>query len=265
MFTASQRAGYLGASDAPFFMNGDKTPQQLLAWWEVKVGISEMDPPTYAMRLGSLVGDFVVDEYQLQCGEPITRRQELVTSPDNSRLRSTLDGFNSARNAVIEAKFASPFFDRDQIFQTYYAQVAMQMHCTDAKCGFLVIAQGTNEPIEIECIRDARYEAMLLNRAEAMLECMDTMTPPVAIDTPVMVPPEKWRTVDLAIDQPNWADEMLSLLHVFDQTQQVADQHDELGKLAKELVPDDVGRVLAQNHIIARNKKGTLVLTRRKS
>jgi YqaJ-like viral recombinase domain len=263
-FTAVQRAGYLGASDAGYWMN-PVSDAVLLHWWEVKVGIREPDPPTWAMMAGSLLGDAIVDYYEFQTGDAITRRQESVASPTNNRFRSTLDGWSASRKAVIEAKFASPFFDREAIFATYYPQVAFQMHCTDAEGGFLVIAQGTNDPIEIECIRDADYEKVLLERAAAMLESIDTLSPPVHIEPPTVVPPEKWRTVDLAVDDPNWADELISLLSVYDLTQQGHDQHENAGQLARALVPDDVGKVLTGHYTLSRNKKGTVSINRRKA
>lgn len=267
MFSAEQRAGYLGASDMPFIMN-DKTQDALLKWWEVKVGLRTQEPPTWAMRLGSLVGDAIVDEYEKQAGDVISRRQEVVPSPVNDRFRSTLDGYSKARNAVIEAKFVSPFFDKDQIFATYYPQVAMQMHCVDATTGILVVAQGTNDPFEIECIRSPDYEAVLLERATAMLESMDAMRPPVELPKVTIVPPERWRTVnllDVNVTPPNWADELVAMLVYYEHTREVAEHHDESARNAKALIPDDVGKVLAPFHIIARNKKGALVITRRKS
>lgn len=264
MFTPESRAGYLGASDMPFIMN-DKTPEALLKWWEVKVGLRDPDPPTWAMHLGSILGDEIVDEYQRRIGTAITRRQEVIASKINSRFRSTLDGFDAGRNAVIEAKFASPFFDKEQIFATYYPQVAMQMHCSDASNGFLVVAQGTNEPFEIECMRSPDYEAALIERATAMLESMDAMRPPVELPPIVIVPPERWRTVDLDKDSPNWADDMIEHILLYENTREAAAAHELAGKNVKELVPDDVGKVLTPGHLIARNKKGTLVITRRKS
>lgn len=263
MFTAEQRAGYLGASDMSYVMNRIP-PEQLLKWWECKVGLRDPDPPSWAMRLGSLVGDAIVDEYARQTGNEIVKRQEVVPSPVNKRFRSTLDGYDIHRNAVIEAKFASPFFDREQIFATYYPQVAMQMHCTDASCGYLVIAQGTSDPFDIECVREAAYEAVLLERAAAMLLCIDTLTPPVAIISPSIVPPEKWRTVDLEREDPNWRDEMIEQLVLYHDTRDQADANDAAGKAAKALVPDDVGKVLVGGYAISRNKKGTLVITARR-
>jgi hypothetical protein len=264
MFSPAQRAGYLGASDMPWVM-GTKSPEEILRWWEVKVGLREPDPPTWAMRLGSLVGDAIVDEYERTTGEQITARQTVVHSQLNDRFRATLDGFMPSRQAVIEAKFVSPFFDRQAVFQMYYPQVCLQMHCMQVDVAYLVVAQGTNDPYEIECLRSMEYEDELLVRSAAMLLCMDTMTPPVDVPAPTVVPPEKWRTIDLDRDTPNWGDEMLAALLVYEATREFADEHERSGKAAKALVPEDCGRVLTEHHNIARTKKNTLVITRRRS
>jgi len=263
-FTALQRAGYLGASDMRWVMNPSE-PEQLLQWWEVKVGIREPEPPTYAMKLGSAVGDLILDEYERKSEERIEGRQLVMVSPHNNRLRATLDGFIRARNVVAESKFCSAFFDKDEIFNCYYPQVALQMHCTDADSGLLIVGQGTNDPFSIECMRCSSYEKVLLERCEAMLESIDSLTPPVEIEAPVMVPPERWRTVDLETDtSPNWRDELLDHLTQYMASAPHVLLYEEASKRAKALVPDDVGKVLAPGHNITRNKKGSLVITQRK-
>ena len=150
-FTAVERAGYLGASDMRWVMN-PSTPEELLQWWEVKVGIREPEPPNYAMKLGSAVGDIILDEYENLTDEQIGARQMVMTSPINARLRATLDGLIARRNIVTEAKFCTPYMSKDEIFNCYYPQVALQMHCANADSGLLIVGQGTNTPVEIECI-----------------------------------------------------------------------------------------------------------------
>ena len=80
---------------------------------------------------------------------------------------------------------------------------------------------------------------------------------------PPVVPPEKWRTVDLANDQPNWSGELLLFLQEYDETAEAAEQHVAAGQAARGLVPDDVGKVLAGIFQISRNRKGILAITRR--
>jgi hypothetical protein len=239
MFTQLQRAGFLGASDMHYVMN-DVPPEELLAWWERKVGLAEDSPPSYAMRLGSAVGDLILDEYARANGLDITRRQEVVASRANKRFRSTIDGMIMSTRTVTEAKFAGAHLRREWLFSHHYPQVAMQMHCTDADDGILVIGQGTADPFALECI--------------------DTLTPPVMIDLPpAPVPPERWRTVDLMSDnRPNWADEMLEQLANYGEAAPYVQIHEQAGKAAKALVPEDVGRIYAGAWTISRSKKGTL-------
>ena len=261
MFSALDRAAMIGASDVNIFMT-ERSPEDLLRWYEVKIGLRDPDPQTFAMRLGAAVGDLILDEYERQTKQAVTRRQEVVPSPLNKRFRATLDGFRQDDRAVVESKFCSPYIQREQLFLNYYPQVAFQMHCCDVEHGYLVIGQGTNEPIEIECVRSAKYESELLSRCNAMLLCIDTLTPPVTLPAPV--PPEKWRTIDLTgDDRPNWASELFAALVEYDETAAAADAHDAFGKLARSMVPGDVGKVISLNHVISRNKKGVLAITRR--
>lgn len=260
MFSALDRAAMIGASDVNIFMT-ERSPEDLLRWYEVKIGLRDPDPQTFAMRLGAAVGDLILDEYERQTKQAVTRRQEVVPSPLNKRFRATLDGFRHDDRAVVESKFCSPFIPREQLFLSYYAQLAFQMHCCDVEHGYLVIGQGTNDPIEIECVRSAKYESELLARCNAMLLCIDTLTPPVTLPAPV--PPEKWRTVDLSVDRPNWSDELMAALVEYDETAEAAKAHEEWGKCARSVVPDDVGKVLAGRFTISRNKKGALAITRR--
>jgi hypothetical protein len=260
MFSPEERAGFIGASDVNVFM-GNASEETLLRWWEVKVGIRDPEPQTWAMRLGAAVGDLILDEFERQNSVAITRRQEVVPSPGNKRFRATLDGWMGDRNAVAEAKFSSPFLSREQIYAMYYPQVAFQMHCTDASVGFLIVCQGTNDPIEFECPRDPDYEREVLARCGSMLELIDTLTPPVVMPAPV--PPEKWRTVDLAFEQPNWGPEVMAALVEYDETDAAAKAHEAWGKLVRERIPDDVGKVHTGSFTISRNKRGTLAITRK--
>jgi hypothetical protein len=104
----------------------------------------------------------------------------------------------------------------------------------------------------------------MMVRAEALLLCIKTLTPPSPLPpAPPPPPPEKWRTVDLAREQPNWASELFEHLNNYEATRPFAEQHDAAGKAARALIPDDVGRVLAAGYTLARNKRGVVSITRR--
>jgi hypothetical protein len=215
------------------------------------------------MRLGKYVEPFLIAEYERSTGCEVTRRQEEVSLPElPGDVFATIDGMISSQNTVVEMKFLAPYFNREQTFYRYYDQVCLQMMCTGAERGLLVVGQGTNELIEIECIRDAAYEAEFLERIHAWLLCVKTLSPPFPVP-PRKPPPERFRTIDLSVDAPNWKDELECLLFVHGNTKPYVEQHEEAGRLAKALVPDDVGAVIAGDYRIARNKKGTLTITRR--
>jgi len=244
-------------------MNATTDAEQLL-WYQVKVCEIDPDPENYAMRAGTAMEPVILNERMLETGELITRRQEVVDHPAfPEHFCCTLDGWEESKRAVVEAKFVSPFMSRDEIFRYYYPQVAFQMACTDAQAGFLLVGQGTNPPIEIECVRDVSYEDELLARCTAALFCIKTLTPPCAL--PVVVPPERWRTIDLDVEQTNWGQELREILAVYESTKAYAEQHDAAGKEARALIPEDVGKVLTPGFTISRNKRGSLAITRRKS
>lgn len=257
---AAHRRDRITASDARAIMNAS-TDAELLHWYQVKVCEIDPDPENYAMRAGTAMEPVILNERMLETGETITRRQEVVDHPRINAFCCTLDGWEPSKHAVVEAKFVSPFMSRDDIFRFYYPQVAFQMSCTDAQGGFLLVGQGTNPPIEIECVRDADYEGELLARCSAALMCIKTLTPPCAL--PVVVPPERWRTIDLTTEQTNWGQELLEILSVYESTKPYADQHEAAGKEARALIPDDVGKVIAPGYMLNRNKRGVLSILRR--
>lgn len=254
------RRDRITASDAREIMNAS-TDAELLRIYQIKTCEIEPDPENYAMRAGTAMEPVILNERMLETGELITRRQEIVDHPSIDSFCCTLDGWEDSKRAVIEAKFCSPYFSRDEIFRLYYPQVAFQMACTDALAGFLVVGQGTSVPIEIECLRDRAYEDELLTRCSAFLISIKTLSPPCAL--PIVVPPERWRTVDLAAEQPNWAVELLEILAVYNTTKPYAEQHDAAGKEARALIPDDVGKVLAGNFTLSRNKRGIISILRK--
>ncbi|MHC2536949.1 YqaJ viral recombinase family protein [Bradyrhizobium diazoefficiens] len=257
---AAHRRDRITASDARAIMNAS-TDAELLHWYQVKVCEIDPEPENYAMRAGTAMEPVILNERMLETGETILRRQEVVDHPRIKDFCCTLDGWEPSKHAVIEAKFVSPFMSRDEIFRFYYPQVAFQMACTEAQGGFLVVGQGTNPPIEIECVRDADYEGELLARCSAALMCIKTLTPPCAL--PVVVPPERWRTIDLTTEQTNWGQELLEILSVYESTKPYAEQHEAAGKEARALIPDDVGKVITPGFTLNRNKRGVLSILRR--
>jgi hypothetical protein len=219
-------------------------------------------PPNWAMRAGSHMESLVLDWWQEQIGHPITRRGEVVFHPKVADICCKLDGYVAALDAVLEVKFLSPQRHRDEFLPYYYPQTMAQRLCTGASRVVLLVAQGTNEPLDFDMEHDADYAAELMKRADIFLNCLRALTPPYPLP-PAPPPPDKWRSVDLATEQPNWSGELMLFLQQYDATAESAAAHDEAGKAARALVPEDVGKVLAGGFQITRNRKGNLAITRR--
>jgi hypothetical protein len=261
----ARRAFKVTASMLPTLMHGDEAA--LLRLYREEIGEIEREPPTYAMRFGSHVEPFMLDELQAKTG-PITRRGEVVDHPTVPEFCCTLDGYRAADDAVIENKFLGSFQHRDHFVPYYYPQALAQMRCIGATRIILHVGRGTSEPEEFDLtpkaddLIAAAYEEEMWERVEAFRQCLRTFTPPV--DMPRAMTPEFWRTIDLAQDpMPNWGHILLPTLQIFEDTREAAEMHETSGKEARALVPDDVSIVLAGEHKLSRNKKGFVSIKRR--
>lgn len=247
------------ASMLPILMHGGADKLQRLYCEEI--GEIEREPPTYAMQLGSHVESFTLDYRQQKTGHAITRRGEVVDHPTIPEFCCTLDGYRAHDDAVIENKFLSAFWHKEEFVPHYYPQALAQMRCVGAERGILLVAQGTGEPVEYEITPDADYEREMWVRVAAFRLCLRTFTPPVPV--PRVVPPEMWRTVDLSREpMPNWGHIMLPTLKLYEDTREAAEIHEQAGKDARALVPDDVSIVLAGEHRLSRNRRGVVSITR---
>jgi len=262
----ARRQYKLSASMLPILMHGDEAA--ILKLYREEIGESEREPPTYAMQLGSMIEPFILDYQQALTGHAITRRGEVVDHPTVPEFCCTLDGYRSFDDAVIETKFLSPFRHREEFAAYYYPQVIAQMRVVGAARGILLAGQGTAEPVEYDVtpkVDDqaaADYEAEMWDRVWRFRLCLRTFTPPVPM--PRKIAPELWRTVDLSQEPiPNWGHVLLPTLHLYEETREAAEIHDQAGKDARGLVPDDVSIVLAGEHRLSRNKHGNLSIRRR--
>ncbi|WP_128941029.1 YqaJ viral recombinase family protein [Bradyrhizobium zhanjiangense] len=257
----SYQIGRFTGSSANIVMQG--TEADWNAHYQLRAGLVEPDPPSWAMQAGSHMESLILDWYAGQIGHPITRRGEVVFHPELKDVCCKLDGFCAPLDAVIEAKFLAPHRQREEINRAYYAQTTLQRLCTSASRAFLVVAQGTSEPIDFEHEHDPAYTAELLRRKDIFLNCLRTLSPPYPMLLPPVVPREKWRTLDVVAEPTNWSAELFMYLNEYDATSAAAASHEAMGKAARDLVPDDVGKVFAGEFQITRNRKGNLAITRR--
>jgi predicted phage-related endonuclease len=255
------RIGKFTGSLANAVMNA-RSEAELVKIWREKVGLDPPQPETYAMRAGSHMEPFILDELQQRTGQAITRRGEIVDHPSIADICVKLDGFRATDDCVVECKFLGPWRTRDEFIPAYYAQCILQMLCTGARNAILLVGQGTSEPIEHEIVYDQAYADELIRRALAFIQCMKTLTPPYP--EPPIVPPSKWRTLDLDVEPTNWTPELLQHLSHHAATAEAADFHNLAGAAARALIPDDVGKVLIAQWQLTRDKRGTLSIRPRK-
>jgi hypothetical protein len=255
------RVGKFTGSLANAVMNAT-SEAELIKLWRQKVGI---DPPieeTYAMRAGTYMEPFILNEVEARTGNKITRRGEIVDHPTVADICTKLDGYRAADDSVIECKFLGAWRTRDEFYPAYYAQCVLQMLCTGARSGILLVAQSTSEPVEHEIEFDQDYADELMRRAAAFIHCMKTLTPPYP--EPPITPRDKWRTLDLDCEPTNWTPELLTHLDHYHATAEAASHHDMAGSAARALIPEDVGKVLIGPWQITRDKRGTLSIRARK-
>lgn len=249
--------GEIGASDVPVIVNGNA--EQLNAKWRQLVGL---DPPpdlseVWAVQQGSYMEPFILDWHQRKLGYQLERRGEVLRHPALDYLTCTLDCFDATRNAVIDSKCTA--WSIDWAKQYYTPQLLVQRQCAKAELAIMLISVGGREPEEIEIEFDPDYYRQVIERISAFKLCMETMTEPAPAAP--LVPYERLRTIDLVTDEtPNWRDEMIGLLMIWDDTRDAAKAHDAAAADAKALVPMDVGKILCDNITIKRNKKGHLAI-----
>ncbi|KYK50091.1 hypothetical protein A1D31_22535 [Bradyrhizobium liaoningense] len=251
--------GRFTGTSARIVMNGSE--YEWVEHYLLRSGQLQPEPPNWAMRVGSHMEPLILDWYQERLGHPITRRGEVVYLPDDPDVCAKLDGYCAHLDLILEVKFLAPHFHRDQFVPLHYAQTMLQRLCTGASRAALLVAQGTAEPLDFEHPFDADYAGELLRRKDIFLNCLRTLTPPYPIP-PAPPPPEKWRTLDIIAQPTNWSGELLLYLEEYDSTAAAAKQHEEVGKAARDLIPDDVGKVLAGAFQISRDRKGKLSIRR---
>jgi len=256
MLTAEQlsKRGEIGASDVPTIVNG--TAEQLVEKWRVLTGLAEPEDLTYSwpVQQGVYMEPFILDWHQRKLTYPLEERGEVLRHPQLPFLTCTLDAYDRVRDAVIDAKCTA--WSTDWACQFYAPQLLIQRACRGATKAILLISCAGREPEEIEIEFDQTYYDEVLERIRAFKICVDTVTPPAEL--PRLVPPEKWRTINLNVEDPNYKAELISHLEDWRATHEASKVHEQAATSAKSLVPNDVGRLRYQEIRISRSKRGHL-------
>jgi hypothetical protein len=255
-----QREKYTTASQAPTIVLG--TDAERYALWQERIG--EIAAPDLSdnlpVQLGKHCEPFILGWVERTSRHAITERQRFIKH-ESLPFAATLDGYRVFDDAVIEAKMCNPFGDRRDIIIKYTPQALVQKHCRKATRGVLAVLRGfALEEFEINI--DAAYEREVFERLIAFQKCVDTMTPPSALPTKQLVPPDLWRTIDLASVSPlpNWGMPMVQSLRLWSDTKEAVRLHEQSKRDVKDLMPDDVGEVLFGDMSVRRSKNGAVTI-----
>jgi hypothetical protein len=220
----------------------------------------------WPMKFGSFLEPFVLDYHEEATGQKITRRGEVVAHPQRPNVGVTLDGYREADNWIIQVKCCGDWQSLAHIVNYYTCQAFLEAECTGAAGASLLIVHGGGEPTEYPIHVDDAYRAAVWARVDAFLDCVANLVEPYPTVINPIVPPEKWRRISLDVDDPdnmpNWGVEMQALLHAWDQTIDPAKENIAIVKSIKELLPEDVGRVVYGAKIIARSRNGAVTIKR---
>ncbi|MFG1454611.1 YqaJ viral recombinase family protein [Xanthobacter sp. V2C-8] len=263
MLTPAQikaRDGKLTASRIACLMTGDEA--KILNLWREMIG-----DPDYALedlsgvwpvQLGTCTEGLHLDWIERKAG-PVTRRGEVAVHPAIEWAACTLDGWDAARACPVETKHVGGFEPRATVIDRYMPQVHWQMIVTGASMCILSIIEGAKEPVGEEIPLDESYAAELMARAETFMECVRTLTPPVALPA-VAAPLIPERVADMSASN-EWGEYAATWLETRDAARKAAVAE----KSIKTLVPADAKRAHGCGVEITRDRAGRLSLKEQKT
>jgi hypothetical protein len=243
------------ASQFPTLMMGDDAAINTL--WRQRVG-EEAFPDLsdeWDVQRGVHDEQFILDWHQDKTLKlPLIDRGKQFVHPEFDHFGSTIDAYCVETDTVYEVK--STRTKPEWFLPFYTSQVLMQMLCRGASRGVLLVSQWAGAPQEYEIEFDDDYKNEMLERGHAFQLCVKALRPPCVL--PPVVPPEKWRTINLDREQPNWASEMKEYIGCWAHSRDAATQHDEAAAAIRKLVPADCGRLVFGDFQVKRDKRGAL-------
>lgn len=262
------RANRLTASCFPIIMGGDEDKLQRLFLEKngdprfVLDGVSE----SWTARFGMVVEPFAPHFYAQKTGCTFSKRGEQFFHPDRPYVSCTLDAYRASDDRVMDVKTMNAYDEIDEKVAYSTPQLIGQMECKGAQNGSILVVKGGNEPIECPIYFDEPYLDLMWKTIDRFWECIETLTPPFPLHFPRVVPPERWRKIDLDHDeeQPNWAEDMRQLLGNWSATEADAKAHDATKVEIKKILPDDCGRLVWSGLVIARAGNNAVSIKRAK-
>ena len=250
--TKEQRAArrsFIGGSDAARIVSGD--------WhslWLEKTGQSEGEDlsQNFAVQLGNVTEPLNLAWYELKTGRPLSRLGEQARHPMVDFFGCTLDGFDAALPAVVQAKHVNAYSKMEEVIQRYTPQVTHEMLVCGVELAMLSVIVGTNEPVVTEIALDQFYGWQYIDQClRFWIHVRDRTEPeqgkPLATPPPV----EVFRTVNMSGNN-EWA----SLAADWVENQKAAKRFEIAAKGLKGMVEPDVGLAFGHGVQINRDKRG---------
>ena len=254
-----QRDGKLTASRVACLMTGDE--DKVLNLWRDMVGdpeFIELDlSDVWAVQLGSHTESLNLDWYEKRTGKSLSKRGDVIVKPDCDWAAATLDAWDDALGAPVECKHVGGFEKTSAILERYAPQAHWQMIVTGARQCVFSIIEGAREPIIEFVDYDEAYAAELWKRAEQFMECVWSLTLPVA--PPAVAAPVKPEKIYDMTGNNEWgANAATWIMH-----KQAAKDFDAAAKAIKSIVPADAIKATGHGISVSRSKAGALTIRER--
>jgi|GEM_PF-1474037 len=260
------------ASMAPWLLSGSHDVIQRL--WLQQIGDPRYVPDGFDKTWAALFGQMaepLAQAWIQDHGYVLTDIGKQVFHRDREWCSATLDGRVVSRhgapcNCVQDVKCINAFRDTDEAVGFYTPQCIVQRDCAGADTASLLFVKGGGEPQEYDVHIDPQYEDVVWAAIDAFWHCVETLTPPVPLHFPRVVAPSLWRKIDLDRDAevPNWSEEIRELLTSWGLTRETAQTHEKVKQSIRDLIPDDVGRVLCGSFSVKRDRRNALTIRMRR-
>lgn len=250
------RDGKLTASRVACLMTGDA--EKIMNLWRELVGDPAFVPEdlsdVWPVQLGALTEQLNLDWFERKFGK-VGCRGQVVTMALKEWAACTLDGRAIDHGfCPVEAKHVGGREPIDTIIERYQPQIHWQMIVTGARQCALSVIMGASEPIVEFIPFDDEYAAELMARAEAFMQCVWNLTPPVSL-APVAAPVKAEKVYDMT-GSNQWASEAVT----FVATRQARKDNEAAEKTLKGLVAPDAARCHGHGIEIKRDRAGRLSL-----
>lgn len=248
------REGKLTASAVGALVSGD--PEKIMDLWRFMVGDPNREEPDWQhiwpVRLGEASETVNLEFYEYRTGRALARRGEVVMHPKHNWACATLDAFDDGLVGPVDAKHVGGFETRETIVARYAAQMHWQMDVTGAKRSALSIIEGAREPVIEPVEWDADYSAELWRRAQAFMEAVWSLAPPITMPA-IEAPVEAIRKYDFT-GRNEWAASAATWLETAD----AAKKFEKATKTIKTMVPADAAVCFGHGVIVTRNRANAL-------